>query len=491
MNYDVVIGIETHIQLNTQTKMFCRCSAQVWQTVPNTHVCPACLGLPGALPVMNKNALDKAILLGLALHSTVAQHSKFDRKNYFYPDLAKGYQISQYDEPINVGGYVEVDGAKIGLIRAHLEEDVGKLTHAQSGTLVDFNKGGIPLMEIVSEPVIRSSAEAKSYVQALRQLVRYLGINDGNMERGSIRADINISLQKPGQWRYLDGRFETNGSYQLSQRAEIKNVNSFRNIERAIDHEIQRQSIILDQGGHIEQETRGWDEVKGITTSQRTKEDAQDYRYFPEPDLPPLVIDHLWVEQIRQILPELPYPKTQRFIEEYQLAPSEARLLTMERQNADWFETAVAALRKNSGQSVQVPKLVANWMLGELAKLQNDNQCLISESQLRPDQLAQILLLVEQGQLTTANAKEVVGEVFVHGSDPGSIILERGLIQVSNADDLLPVAQRVVDANADAVANLKAGKASAMQFLVGQVMKETKGRANPGSVKEILDKILN
>jgi aspartyl-tRNA(Asn)/glutamyl-tRNA(Gln) amidotransferase subunit B len=490
MQYDVVIGIETHIQLKTATKMFCRCSAAFFDQPVNSHTCPVCLGLPGALPTINKVALDQAILMGLALQATIAEHSHFDRKNYFYPDLAKGYQISQYDEPLAVGGGVEVGDHRIGLIRAHLEEDVGKLSHSSRHSLVDFNKGGVPLLEIVSEPVIQSAAEAKAYVQQLRQIARYIGVNDGNLEQGTMRADINISLQEPGKWSYDQGEFSLKDGYRLHKRVEVKNVNSFRAIERAVDYEIKRQAALLEAGQEVEQETRGWNEAKGVTTSQRGKEDAHDYRYFPEPDLPPLVIDRQWVDQLSQALPELPRAKYQRFIGQYGLSDYEARLLTEEKANADWFEAAVTAAAE-SDDTASSAKLVANWMLGELARLQNDQQVLVADSQLLPAQLASVLEMLRNQTISATSAKQIVAEAYISGKDPRDLVKEWDLEQVSGSNDLRPIAEAVVAQHADAVANYKNGKVSSLMFLVGQVMKATQGRAKPDVVKQLLEQLLD
>lgn len=501
MDHDVIIGIETHIQLKTDSKMFCSCSADFFGAEPNTHTCPVCLGLPGALPVINKKALEQAMLMGLALGSTVADDCHFDRKNYFYPDLAKGYQISQYDQPLNVGGFIEVDGARIGIIRAHLEEDVGKLNHSGIHSLVDFNKGGVPLLEIVSEPEIRTPAQAKAYVQTLRQLARYIGVNDGNLERGTMRADINISLQEPGKWRYENGEFALADGYRMNKRVEVKNVNSFRAIERAVEYEIKRQSELLNAGKEIIQETRGWDENKGVTTSQRGKEEAHDYRYFPEPDLPPLRIEGDWVERVKSSLPELPQAKKQRFMDEYGLSEYDARLLTEERSVAEWFEAAVVACvgsrQKAEGEgkrppvsSLQPSKTIANWMLGELARLQNEHQMLVSDSQLLPAQFVTVLKLIDEGKISATSGKELVAETFVSGKDPLELVKERGLEQVSGAEDLEPIVKSVIEKNADVVANFKAGKESALMFLMGQVMKETRGKAKPDVVQDLLKRLL-
>lgn len=495
MKYDVIIGIETHIQLKTATKMFCRCSADFFEQPANTHTCPVCLGLPGALPLINKRALDQALLMGLALHADVAEQVHFDRKNYFYPDLAKGYQISQYDQPLNIGGWVEVDGRRIGLIRAHLEEDVGKLAHDGNNSLVDFNKGGVPLLEIVSEPVIRSAAEAKAYVQQLRQIARYIGVNDGNLERGSMRADINVSLQESGKWSYQDGQFSLEDGYTLHKRVEVKNVNSFKAIERAVEFEITRQSALLDNGQEIVQETRGWDEAKGETVSQRGKEEAHDYRYFPEPDLPPLHIDRQWAKEISLRLPEMAVAKQQRFKDQYGLNDYDARLLTEDRLAADWFEQAVSAHvaghEPEADRLHQSAKAVANWMLGELARLQNELQVSIAESQLLPAQLASVLEMIQTHMISGTSAKQIVATTYVTGKDPRELVKELGLEQVSGSDDLKPIAEKVIADNAGAVANYKGGKTSSLMFLVGQVMKETDGKAKPDVVRGILEHLLN
>lgn len=495
MKYDIVIGIETHIQLNTKSKMFCRCSTSYWGADPNTNTCPVCLGLPGALPVINKGALDKAMLMGLALGATVSGYSKFDRKNYFYPDLAKGYQISQFDFPINVGGRIQLEAGEVGIIRAHLEEDTGKSTHGADGSLIDFNMAGIPLLEIVSEPSIRSAQQAREYVQALRQIARYIGVNEGNMERGMLRADINISLQEPGKWRHEAGEFVLEDDYKLNNRVEIKNLNSFRSIERAVEYEVQRQSDLLDAGKPVVQETRGWDEARGETISQRDKEEAHDYRYFPEPDLPPLHVDDAWIKSVQAMLPELPGAKKQRLMSDYDLSEYDARLLVEERSVAEWYEDAVKAFSGDqrpangdqNNEKTEKAKMVANWVLGEISRLQNEHQKVVSDSRLSPEDLAKVLEMVKNKSLSGANAKEVVEELFVNGGSPEAIVKDRQLEQVSGGDDLAPIVKKVLVGNPDAVEKIKAGKTSTVQFLVGQVMRETKGRANPGVVADLLN----
>ncbi len=491
MEFDVIIGIETHIQLNTDTKMFCQCSTASWQADPNTLTCPTCLGLPGALPVANKKAIDKAILVGLALNSTIASHAHFDRKNYFYPDLAKAYQITQYEQPLAIGGYIEVDGQPIELVRAHLEEDVGKLSHQGQYSLVNFNKGGTPLLEIVSKPVMHSAAQAKSYVQALRQLARYIGVNEGSLEKGVMRADINISLQEKGKWRNQDDGLVGVDGYLLNNRVEVKNVNSFKAIERAVEYEVGRQAEFLKSGQPIIQETRGWDEAKGKTMGQRSKEDAHDYRYFPEPDIPPLAIDRQWVESIRATLPEMPQAKKQRFVGQYGLSNYDAQLLTEERVSADWYEQAVQQLDQMTQQDHQAAaKTVANWLLGEVAKLNNQAQQSIDQSQLTPQALSELLAMVDKQAISAASAKQVLVDMYQTGQSPAQLVQALGLQQIDSQDQLIPIIDQVIRDNQDAVNNIKNGKMSAAQFLVGQVMKQTRGQAKPDTVRRVLAKQL-
>lgn len=476
--YEIVIGLEVHAQLLTESKMFCPCSAQYASAPPNTHVCPVCLGLPGALPVINKRAVEATIMTGLALNCEIPAYSKFDRKNYHYPDLMKGFQISQYDAPLTRNGWleVEVDGQtrRIGITRAHLEEDTAKLIHAPTGngqvqSLVDVNRSGVPLMEIVSEPDIRSPEEARQYLMKLRTILRYLGVSTGNMEDGSFRCDANISLRPVGSNEY-------------GAKVEIKNMNSFRAVFRALEYEAKRQEEVLAAGGTISQETRGWVEALGVTVSQRTKEYAHDYRYFPEPDLPPLVVSREWVEEIRARLPEMPEAKRQRFETQYELPAYDAAHLTANRETADFFEQTVA-LYPNA-------KTVANWMLGELFRLLNTHALELDQAKVTPEGLAKLLHLIDRGEISQRAAKTVFEEMFETGKDAAAVVNEKGLAQVSDVEALRGIVEEVVAANPKVVADYKAGKKQAQGFFVGQVMRATKGTANPGVVNQLLAEIL-
>ncbi|MHB0868829.1 MAG: Asp-tRNA(Asn)/Glu-tRNA(Gln) amidotransferase subunit GatB [Chloroflexota bacterium] len=474
MEYEPVIGLEVHAQLLTESKMFCSCSADYAGAAPNTHVCPVCLGMPGVLPVMNRKAVEYTVMTALALSCQIPEFSKFDRKNYPYPDLVKGYQISQYDMPLSHDGsiQVETDGqvGRVGIIRVHLEEDTAKLLHVtdengQSYSLVDVNRSGVPLMEIVSAPDIESPQQARAYLIKLRAILQALGVSTGNMEEGSFRCDANVSIRPKGRKEF-------------GTKTEVKNMNSFRSVQRALEYEIKRQTAVLDRGGRIVQETRGWVEEKGITVSQRSKEYAHDYRYFPEPDLPPMELSREWVEGVRSRLPELPDARRDRFVAQYGLDRESARLLTESRATAEFFEKT-AGLYPN-------PRAISNWMQGELFRLLKDGEGDVSGTRLTPEMLAELLQMVEKGTINARTAKEVFQEMFSTGVPAGEIVKEKGLTQISDTSHLELVVDDVIKNNPQAVADFKAGKGAAVGFLVGQVMKLTRGQANPGVVNKLL-----
>jgi len=484
MEYETIIGLEVHVQLLTRSKMFCSCSADYADAPPNTHVCPVCLGMPGVLPVINKKAIEYAVMTALALNCTIPPFTKFDRKNYPYPDLMKGYQISQYDAPIGVRGWLTIEAngqeKRIGITRVHMEEDVAKLLHratpwGESVSLVDVNRAGVPLMEIVSEPDLRSAEEAKQYLVKLRNILRYLGVSTGNMEEGSFRCDANVSIRPAGSSESL-------------AKVEVKNMNSFKAVYRALEYEAERQRKVAEEGGRLVQETRGWVEERGITQSQRSKEYAHDYRYFPEPDLPPLTLSPSWVEEIRSRLPELPEAKRDRFMSQYGLPLYDANLLTNSKALADYFETCVRLSQE--GPAGKRAKTVSNWLLGDFARLLNLNEMEISESRVAPAQLVELLELTDQGILGGPAAKKVFEEMFNTGKPAKQIAAEEGLTQIGDGAAVAEVVRRVISNNRQAVADYKAGKEQAIKFLVGQVMKETKGRANPKMATEILQREL-
>ncbi len=480
MNFETIIGLEVHAQLLTKSKMFCRCSADYANALPNTYVCPVCLGMPGVLPTINQQAVEYTIMTALALNCAISEYTRFDRKNYPYPDLMKGYQISQYGAPFGYGGWlpIEVNGQKkkVGITRVHLEEDVAKLIHraspeGESYSLVDVNRAGVPLMEIVGEPDLRSPEEARRYLIKLRSILQYLGVSTGNMEEGSFRCDANISIRPENRPDSM-------------AKVEVKNMNSFKAVYRALEYEVKRQRRAAEEGRRLVQETRGWVEEKGKTVSQRSKEYAHDYRYFPEPDLPPLVISQDWVEEIRSRLPELPEARRDRFIAEYSLPPYDANLLTSSRAMADYFE---ACLKEPSGQPpAERAKMVANWLLGEFSRLLNVTNTEISDSRVSPSALFYMLQLIHKGSISGTSAKLVFEEMFNTGKPATDIITQQGLSQISDTQKIKEVVSQVVQANAQAVTDYKAGKTQSLTFLVGQVMKATRGRANPKLVNELL-----
>ncbi len=479
VDYEVVIGLEVHAQLLTESKMFCRCSTDYANAAPNTHNCPICMGFPGTLPVINEKAVEYTIMTALAMHCEIPEFSKFDRKNYFYPDLPKGYQVSQYDIPLSRNGYLTLtlngEERRVGITRIHLEEDTGRHLERREGgetySLIDLNRAGVPLMEIVGEPDLRTPEEARLYMEKLRTILVYLGVNSGRMEEGALRCDANISLRP-------------RGSQEFGAKVEIKNMNSFRSVERALAYEAERQAEELRAGHVIPQQTRGWREDKGITVSQRTKEEANDYRYFPEPDLPPLVISRERVEEIRAKMPELPDAKRERFLETYGLSLYDAEQLTSERPLADFFEAAVGA-RPASDASARA-KAIANWTLGDLRRLLNASGTDIAESRVSSEGVAELVELVEAGKISGKQAKDVLEKAYESGELPSAIVAREGIAQMSDAGELEGIVAEVIAENPRAVEDYKSGKTSAVQFLVGQVMKRTKGRAKPDSVSPLL-----
>lgn len=473
MEYETVIGLEVHVELKTRSKVFCSCST-TFGAEPNTQVCPVCLGLPGVLPVLNEKAVEYAIKAALALNCQIAEYSKFDRKNYFYPDMPKNYQISQYDLPLATGGYVEIEvnGEKkrIRIKRLHLEEDTGKLLHsadvaAAESSLVDFNRAGVPLIEIVSEPDIRSPEEAKLYLTKLKSIIEYTGVSDVKMQEGSLRCDANVSIRP-------------RGSSEFGTRTEIKNMNSFRAVQRGLEYEVERQKKVVEAGGKVVQETRHWDENRGITVPLRSKEEAHDYRYFPEPDLVPLVISRERVEEIRSQLPELPDARKARLMASYNLPAYDAEVLTSSKALGDFFDATVALFPE--------AKTVSNWMMSELMKYLNANNLEIQEIPLTPKDLADLLKLIDQGTISGKIAKTVFEEMCATGEPPEKIVREKGLIQITDEGAIAQVVAEVIAANPQSVADYRAGKEKALTFLVGQVMKATRGKANPEAVNRIL-----
>jgi aspartyl-tRNA(Asn)/glutamyl-tRNA(Gln) amidotransferase subunit B len=487
MNYEPIIGLEVHIQLKTQSKMFCS-SPNAESDMPNQHICEVCTGHPGTLPVINQEAVKKALMVGLALNCEIAEYSKFDRKNYFYPDLPKGYQISQFDMPLNGKGQLElvVDGKKrtIGITRAHLEEDAGKLMHpaGASYSLVDYNRAGTPLLEIVSEPDIRTAEEAKVYLQHLQNVARYLGVSDADMEKGHLRCDVNISLRKTGAKGFPP------------YKVEVKNLNSFRAVANAIEYETKRQTEALNNGEKLPTETRGWVDDKGITVSQRSKEESQDYRYFPEPDLPMLHFTKEYLDELRRHLPELPNVRKERFVTEYGIAQNDADTLVSYRELSNYFEQVISELDEwleiEKGQDrKKLIKLAANWTIGQFLALLNEHNLLPADSKVTQENFAELIKLIGQGKVSQIAARDVFAKMFETGEDPSNILDQLGLHQVSDESALLDAVKKVIAANPKAVADAKANPKS-IGFIVGQAMKELKGKGNPQKINELLKKEL-
>jgi aspartyl-tRNA(Asn)/glutamyl-tRNA(Gln) amidotransferase subunit B len=472
--YEAIIGMEVHVQLYTRSKMFCCCAVaeDTGSVLPNTHVCPICTGMPGVLPVINRQAVEYTIMTGLALNCRIATHTFWERKSYWYPDLPKNYQISQYQYPLTHDGWIEIEpeGAalrRIGITRAHLEEDTGKSYHVGDASLIDFNRAGVPLLEIVTEPDFRTPEEAYAYLTKLRTIVRYLGVSSGDMEKGAMRCEPNISIRPVG-------------SDKLGAKVEIKNLNSFRAVRQGLAYEIERQTAILEAGGRVQQMTFGWDEANQRTVPQRIKEESSDYRYFPEPDLPPLEVSPQWVEEIRARMPELPDAKLARFIREYDLSAYDAGVLTADRTIAAYFEAVVEA-----GSD---PKQAANWITGELFRLMNLENLEIGGVQTRvpPVRLAGLLGLVEKNTININTAKGVLAEMLSSGQTAQAIVEAQGLAQVSDAAALAPVIRQVLDQHPDEVAQYLAGKEALSGWLMGQVMRATRGKANPQLARELL-----
>lgn len=478
--YEAVIGLEVHAQLLTKTKAFCGCSAE-FGNEPNTNVCPVCLGMPGVLPVLNKNLVEFILKMGLATNCTIAPKSIFARKNYFYPDMPKGYQISQFEEPICLKGWIEIElnddsTKKIGITRIHMEEDAGKSIHDQNAdTLVDVNRCGVPLIEIVSEPDIRSPHEAYQYLNKIRQLVTYLGICDGNMEEGSLRCDANVSIRKKGETK-------------LGTKREVKNLNSFRFVEKALEYEINNQIEMLDNGEKIVQQTLLWDSEKGICTPMRSKEEAHDYRYFPDPDLVPVLVSQEWINTIKTGLPELPTERRNRYINEFKLPRYDAELLTAERPLADYFEEVISNLKSKNEESY---KMVSNWTMVGVLRVVNEQHFEIADFPVTPYRLSEMINLILEGIISGKIAKDVFEEMLKSKESPSVIVEKKGLVQVSDVSAIENVIDEILSKNQGQVEQYKSGKQQVFGFFVGQVMKAMKGKANPQLVNEVLQRKLS
>lgn len=466
--YEVIIGLEVHAELSTKTKIFCSCPTE-FGGQPNTHVCPICMAMPGTLPVLNEKVVEYAVKAGLATNCEISRDSKNDRKNYYYPDLPKSYQISQFDKPLCEHGYVEIDTEagkkKIRLTRIHIEEDAGKLNHDDfgGGSLVDLNRAGVPLIEIVSEPDLRSPEEVESYMKKIKSILEYIEVSDCKMQEGSLRADVNVSVHKPGE--------------PFGTRTEMKNMNSFRSITRAIEYEIERQIDVLEDGGKIEQETLRWDDVSGKTFSMRDKEDAQDYRYFPEPDLVAIKLSEEYIETIKNSLPELPESRKQRYLEEYVLSEKDANIITASKYLSDLFESAIKICNN--------PKSVNNWIISDISRILNETEMEPIAIPFDGNQLGKLVILIDKGTISSSIGKKVLEELFENPRDPEEIIKEKGWIQISDEGAIKEVVIKILEANPQSIADFKAGKDRALGFLVGQAMKETKGKANPKMLNEM------
>ena len=473
-DYEVVIGLEVHAELSTKTKIFCSCPTE-FGAAPNTHVCPVCMAMPGTLPVLNEKVVEYAVKAGLATNCEISRNSKNDRKNYYYPDLPKSYQISQFDKPLCEHGYVEIDTPngkkKIRLLRIHIEEDAGKLNHDDfgGGSLVDLNRAGVPLIEMVSEPDLRSAEEVEAYMRKLKSILEYIEVSDCKMQEGSLRADVNVSVHKPGE--------------PFGTRTEMKNMNSFRSIVRAIEYEVERQIDVLEDGGKIEQETLRWDDVSGKTFPMRDKEDAQDYRYFPDPDLVAIKLSEEYIENIKNTLPELPESRKERYLKEYELSEKDAKLITASKYLSDLFEKAIEVCHN--------PKAVCNWIISDISRILNETEMEPIAIPFDANQLGKLVVLIDKGTISSSIGKKVLVELFENPRDPEDIIKEKGWIQISDEGAIKEVVLKILENNPQSIADYKGGKDKALGFLVGQAMKETKGKANPQMLNKMFLEELN
>ena len=471
-DYEVVIGLEVHAELSTKTKIFCSCPT-AFGAAPNTHTCPICMAMPGTLPVLNEKVVEYAVKAGLATNCEISRNSKNDRKNYFYPDLPKAYQISQFDQPLCEHGYVEIETSeekkKIRLTRIHIEEDAGKLNHDEfaGGSLVDLNRAGVPLIEIVSEPDLRGSEEVEAYLKKLKSILEYIEVSDCKMQEGSLRADVNVSVRKKGDTK-------------LGTRTEMKNMNSFKSITRAIEYEVDRQIDVIEDGGEVEQETLRWDDVSGKTFPMRDKEDAQDYRYFPDPDLVAIKLSEEYIENIKNTLPELPESRRERYLKDYGLSEKDANIITASKYLSDLFEGAIKVCNN--------PKAVNNWIISDISRILNETEMEPIQIPFDSKQLGNLIILIDKGTISSSIAKKVLEELFENPRDPEEIIKEKGWIQISDEGAIKEVVLKVLEANPQSVADYKAGKEKAIGFLVGQAMKATKGKANPQMLNEMFKK---
>ena len=475
MNYETIIGLEIHSELSTKSKIYCGCTTEFGGEV-NTHCCPICTGMPGVLPVLNEKVVEYAIRAGLATNCEISRFSKQDRKNYFYPDLPKAYQTSQYDLPLCKNGYIDIDVdgeiKRVGITRIHIEEDAGKLIHDQweTGSLVDYNRCGVPLIEIVTEPDMRSAEEAKAVLEKIKSILEYTEVSDCKMQEGSLRCDVNLSIRPQGQEK-------------LGTRTEMKNLNSFRSVMRSAESEVKRQQEVIEAGGEVVQETRRWDDNKGVSYSMRSKEEAHDYRYFPEPDLVPIVVSDEQIEEIRNSLPELPDVKRKRYVVQYGLPEYDAWLLTTSKIIANFFEAAT----ESSGK----PKIVSNWIMGDMMRILKEKNMEYSDIPFAPKELADLIALIEKGTISGTIAKTVFEEMFSTGKHPESIVKEKGLIQISDEGELTQIVKAILENNQQSIDDYKAGKDKAFGFLVGQSMKAAKGKANPQVINKILKELLD